>query len=225
MAKSVSKFGTRETRKKLKSSGKPHLEGFEKGLDFGYRKGQRGGSWVIRRYLGDRKYAVETIGAADDDAEADGVKILTYHQARDRARARTQAIAEEARVASLGPVVTVRTAVEDYLTLREKREAKDHVGKGVKRDARSRLTKHVLAVATLSEKSLASLTRNDLSRWRADLQLADGSIGERATISRRRSTSQRGAMRSSCRQESGTSSRTALRRPTRPLPLPERPRC
>ncbi len=176
MAKSVSKFGTRETRKKLKSSGKPHLEGFEKGLDFGYRKGQRGGSWVIRRYLGDRKYAVETIGAADDDAEADGVKILTYHQARDRARARTQAIAEEARVASLGPVVTVRTAVEDYLTLREKREAKDHVGKGVKRDARSRLTKHVLAVATLSEKSLASLTRNDLSRWRTDLQLADGSI-------------------------------------------------
>ena len=48
--------------KKLKQSGKPSFEGLEKGLDFGYRKGKRGGSWVIRRYLGERKYAIETIG-------------------------------------------------------------------------------------------------------------------------------------------------------------------
>ena len=52
MAKAVSKIGTREQRKKLKPSGKPELEGFERGFDIGYRKGQRGGSWVLRRYLG-----------------------------------------------------------------------------------------------------------------------------------------------------------------------------
>lgn len=178
MAKLVSKFGTREVRKKLKPSGsKPYLEGFEKDLDFGYWKGKRGGgSWKIRRYLGDRRYAFETIGAADDDAEADGAKVLTYHQARDKARERVQALAEEARIESLGPAVTVRSAIEEYLIAREKREVKDHDEKGIKRDARSRLTRHVLAVTELASKALASLTKEDLSGWREGLRLADGSI-------------------------------------------------
>ena len=140
MAKMTSKFATREKRKALKPSGKPYLEGLEKGLDFGYRRGARGGSWVMRRYLGrEEGYKVETIGRADDDASEAGA--LNYEAARELARARMHASADEAKLASLGPVITVKSAVEDYLARREAVEAAQRGagGRGFKRDARSRL--------------------------------------------------------------------------------------
>src|SRR5271170_1032151 len=95
VAKTISKIGTREQRKKLKASGKPYLEPFERGFDLGYRKGQRGGSWVVRRYLGRRDlgYAFETIGRADDDPNEKNA--MTYDQARAAVRERAAAIAEE----------------------------------------------------------------------------------------------------------------------------------
>ena len=128
----------------------------------------------MRRYVGDEKYVVETIGGADDFADADGVETLTFHQAQTKARERAQAVAEEARIASMGPAITVRSAIEEYLTARERREAKDHGGNiGLKRDARSRLTKHVLeANEKLAAKPLAALTTGDLAKWRDGLQMA-----------------------------------------------------
>jgi hypothetical protein len=160
--KPISKIGTREQRKALKQSGKPYFEGLERGIDLGYRKGLRGGSWVIRRYLGDRKYAVETIGAADDDPTEK--EVLTYDQARIAARERAQALADETRIASLGPIVTVRSAIEEYVAARDARELLNRGGKGrkgtnskgLKKDARSRL-KHVLADEKLSTKPLSAL--------------------------------------------------------------------
>ena len=130
----------------------------------------------MRRYLGDEKYAVETIGAADDLADADGAEVLTFHQAQSKARERAEALAEEARIASLGPALTVRDAIEEYLTARERREAKDNGDKGLKRDARSRLTKHVLSAdEKLAGRPLAALTSDDLAKWRDSLKMATGS--------------------------------------------------
>ena len=131
----------------------------------------------MRRYMGDEKYVVETIGAADDFADADGVETLTFHQAQTKARERAQAIAEEARIASMGPAITVRTAIEEYLTARERREKKDHGGDiGLKRDARSRLTKHVLeANEKLAAKPLATISPRRPRKWRRGLQMAASS--------------------------------------------------
>lgn len=178
MAKTVrdSRLDSRAARAKLKPSGKPYFRPLEHNLHIGYRKGQHAGKWVIRRYIGDERYAVETIGAADDLADADGVEVLTFHQAQTKARERARAIVEEARIASLGPAITVRDAVDEYLTTREKREARERGDAGLKRDARSRLTKHVLeADEKLAAKSLASLTTDDLTKWRAGLKMASGS--------------------------------------------------
>jgi integrase len=173
VAKMISKIGTREQRKKLKPSGKPYFEELERGLDFGYRKGTRERKWVVRRLIvGERKYKSETIGAADDFADADGVEVLTYHQARDWARERTQALAEETRIASLGPAVTIRSAIEEYIAARDARE-RGHAfagSKGLKKDARSRL-KHVLADEKLAAKPLAALTDDDLATWRKGLRM------------------------------------------------------
>jgi integrase len=76
----------------------------------------------------------------------------------------------------MGPAITVRSAIEEYLKAREKREAKDHAKIGLKRDPRSRLTKHVLeANEKLAAKPLAALTTGDLAKWRDGLQMAPGS--------------------------------------------------
>ena len=172
------KFGSRDARKKLDPRGRPYFEPLEKNLRFGYRKGKLGGAWghAAAIVVGARRYRDETIGDADDFAEADGVKVLTYHQARDRARERVKALAEDTRIASLGPALTVRSALDEYLVTRDAREHQYRVGrignsdsassKGLQRDARSRL-KHV--DETLAAKSLAALTTDDLTAWRKGL--------------------------------------------------------
>jgi len=128
----------------------------------------------MRRYIGDERYSVETIGVADDLADADGVAVLTFFQAQSVARNRAQAVVEEARVASLGPAVTVGTAIDDYLSARENREAQERNNVGLKHDARSRLTKHV--GEQLAATPLAELTTSDLAKWRGGLAMAPSSV-------------------------------------------------
>ena len=74
---------------------------------------------------------------------------------------------------------TVRGAVDDYLKTREARErARKGEGAGLRRDARSRLTRHVLdADEALSAKPLHELTSDDLSKWRKErTSLGESSI-------------------------------------------------
>ena len=73
-----SSLDSRAAREKLRPRGKPYFRAIEHNLHLGYRKGKHGGKWVARRYVGDEKYVVETIGAADDFADADGVETLTF---------------------------------------------------------------------------------------------------------------------------------------------------
>ena len=91
------KLDSRTARSRLKPSAKPYYRGLDHGLHIGYRKGARAGRWVARIYLGDQQYQVETIGTADDLAEADGVAVLDWRQAQDAARKRA---AERAKAAA-----------------------------------------------------------------------------------------------------------------------------
>ena len=45
---------------------------------FDTARGKRGGAWVVRRYLGDQDYKVETIATADDVEDANGVDVLDF---------------------------------------------------------------------------------------------------------------------------------------------------
>jgi integrase len=167
-------LSTRTARAKLPPSGKPYYHPLTKVLDLGYRKGQRGGRWVLRRYLADVKdYVVETFADADD-VNADGVEVLTFDEAQDKARERMKALAEAERIAALGPVVTVADAINEYVSARE---TEDHGQIGFKRDSRSRLTRHVLnADAKLASTPMADLTAHDLARWREGLKMAPATI-------------------------------------------------
>ncbi len=84
MAGGEANLRTRSARERLKPSGKPYFRLIDAGLYVGYRKGKTGGKWVARRYLGDERYVVETIGTADDAQDADGETILDFSQAQDQ---------------------------------------------------------------------------------------------------------------------------------------------
>ena len=81
-------LGSRTARTALTAGDKPHYRAIDEGLHLGYRRNKNSGKWVLRRYIGDERYSVETIGVADDTLDADGVTILSFNQAQALARAR-----------------------------------------------------------------------------------------------------------------------------------------
>ena len=131
---------SRKARERLKARGKPYWRSVERGLHIGYRRLKgRAGSWTARHYDGDRGYATQVLGIADDlsDAFAGGkvdpktcalvaatpaVAILSFDQAVVKARARKEARTHIAAGGS-GPL-TVRDVIEAYLTwYRDNRKA------------------------------------------------------------------------------------------------------
>lgn len=105
---------TRTARSRLKARGKPYYRVLESGLHLGYRKPLSGtGKWVARHYIGDQKYEVETLPAADDFSDADGVEILSYQQAQALARSRMVKRAHSA--AGITGPLTVADAIKSYI--------------------------------------------------------------------------------------------------------------
>lgn len=102
-------------RAKLKASPKPYYRALDVGVHLGYRKGTKGaGRWVLRRYLGNEAYAVETIGVADDRSNADGKTILNFSQAQVYARNVLALRTSEAAAIAAGPTLLVVDAVNVY---------------------------------------------------------------------------------------------------------------
>ena len=136
--------------------GKPYYKVIGQGLHVGYRKGKRAGMWVVRRYAGASTYVVETIAEADDYADADGDKVLTFWQAQDRARSIAGAPAR-----SNGPY-KVKDAIADYLVELE--------GRASYADTRARLEAYALPAH--GDKHVDKLTAESLRKWHRDLAKA-----------------------------------------------------
>src|SRR5215472_3137878 len=82
-----SNLGTRQARARLAVRGKPHFRDVEEGLHIGYRRlAGKAGKWVVRLYAGDQTYTTETIASADDLSDADGLHIMSFTQAANKAR-------------------------------------------------------------------------------------------------------------------------------------------
>ncbi len=109
MARTVrdTKLETRTARAKLAVRGKPYYKALDPGLHLGYRRGKRGGKWVVRWLDGKNSYKVATIAIADDKADPDGEDVLNFSQAQAKARARVASPAA-------GPY-SVASAMRDYL--------------------------------------------------------------------------------------------------------------
>lgn len=162
MARTVrdAKLESRTARSALKAAGKPYYRSIDEGLHLGYRKGVRGGKWVMRRYVGNEKYVVEAIGTADDTLDPDGAEILSFAQAQNIAR--TRFIEERRRAAGLpvqaGPY-TVKDCIDEYITWLE-----DNRKSG--RDTRWRA--EALIFPTLGAIPCAKLSNTQIRKWRDD---------------------------------------------------------
>jgi len=154
-----------------------HWRAIDPDVHLGYRKGVRGGRWLVRWYRGDNVYAQVTLGTADGEFPADGTDILDFSQATAKARAHVRQCRADARALERGPVLWVKDAIAEYLKMREAREEAQRGKDGLKRDARSRLTKHVLKTS-LGDRPLHVLNDEDLRRWRQKLPgtLASGTL-------------------------------------------------
>jgi integrase len=160
MARTVrdSNLGSRSGRLSLTPRGKPYYRAIDPGLHVGYRKGRDGGVWVMRRYVGNGAYEVETIAVADDKADADGVAVLDFKQAQARIRElhvkRTRV--SQGLPAEDGPY-TVERCIAKYLDWLDR-----HRKSG--RDARWRA--EALIIPELGNVPCAELTAGGLRKWR-----------------------------------------------------------
>lgn len=151
---------TKEARGRLTGRGKPYYRLIEEGLHLGYRKprGRRGkpagaGKWILRHYEGAQSYTVTTIGVADDFSDADGVAVLSFKQAQDKARAaHVQRAHDEA---GSGPL-TVRTVMASYVEYLE-------AHRKTANDVRHRAAAHINP--TLGDVEIAALTTEMIRKW------------------------------------------------------------
>src|SRR5262245_9507240 len=77
---------SKAARAKLKPGDKPYYRSLGPRLQIGYRRGADARRWVMRTLCGKGQYKVESIGYADDTKPADGIDVLTYDKACERAR-------------------------------------------------------------------------------------------------------------------------------------------
>jgi integrase len=176
---------SREARLKLKIEPKPYWRSIGPKVHLGYRRRkERDGTWTVRHYVGyhndpdkaENPYAFEVIGAADDYSDADGVTILTWWQAVDKAREHRVTRAQDPN--ERAPLPTVRQAVESHIAERDARETR-RKGRPFRSDAHrleryvtgreQRGERKVIRSAKVADVALRELTEEDLSKWRANL--------------------------------------------------------
>jgi hypothetical protein len=124
-------------------------------------------------------YRETTLGTADDVLDADGVAVLSFAQAQDKAR---QWFAEQARIeAGHEPIpegCTVRDAVRDYLIAYQAGHTK---GKGRGAAAtQAAMDAHILPA--LGDIDLAKLTTGRLNQWLRDVANSPARVRTRPWI-------------------------------------------
>jgi integrase len=161
MARTVddSNLQTRAAREKnLKPAKKPYRRTIDPGRHLLYYKGARGGTWIARRYVGDGKYQEQRLGIADDKHDADGVEVLTFSQAQEKAREWFSEQATEGAKATAP--MTVRQACKAYVDY-----AKAELSAKQASDTERRLEAHVLS-KSVADRAITELTKTQLEAWR-----------------------------------------------------------
>ena len=161
------RLDTPAARERLEARKKPHYRLIEPGLHVGYYSGERGGSWIGRRYLAAGKYGTHRLGLADDGRAADGREVLTFAQAQQAARKWSSDEAKRAASADAeAPAApfTVKDAVDAYLL--------DYTARGGKSLADTTRAAHAHIQPALGAMLVSNLTAATLRTWQRDMALA-----------------------------------------------------
>lgn len=105
---------SRNARLKL-SKGKRFWKSIDTGLAIGYRRtGEGYGTWLLRSRSQNRTdYSYKTIGRADDNQDADGIEVLTFSQAQEKARTLAKELRAPGNLSRR--LMTVADAADYYL--------------------------------------------------------------------------------------------------------------
>jgi integrase len=145
------KLDHRTARLKLERQ-KWHQATLEPGLALRYRRtaqAQGSGVWYARIVNDDGTAWEPRIGLADDYAEADSEHVFSWKQAQAQARSRAHR--------GPAPAYTVASAIDDYLAwFREHRKSVEATEATIKAHIRP----------SLGDRTVASLTSDDLKGWR-----------------------------------------------------------
>ena len=126
----------------------------------GYRKGAKGGTWIARHYATEHGRRYQSIGTADDIADADGAHVLSFAEAQEGARKWFAHLARHDRGEVRSGPYTIRECLEEYLTwLEGHRKTGD--------DARYRI--NALLLPRLGETQCDRLTTGEIQKWLRDL--------------------------------------------------------
>ena len=150
-----SRIDTREARTRLKQRHDPYWRQLYSGLAIGYRKGKRGGVWVVRKLIDKDQYTYDRLGFADDRQDANDVDILSYTQAHRKAL-------EFSNTETYGPY-TVGEAARDYLNWFKARKKSVYT---------TEKTIHAHILPQLEKRQLASLTTTEITRWHHSLAIS-----------------------------------------------------
>jgi integrase len=163
MARSIKskKLDSRTARRAIPQGKATHWLPISRGRALGYRRGRKGGTWIAR-FDAEHFRREQKLGEADDVLDSDGLQILDYAQALDKANrfflsALTQATGE---MPGRGPY-TIHLAVLDYLKSLANRGAPDHPG------AVYDFNRNV--IPQLGAIDVAKIGRPKLETWRAQL--------------------------------------------------------
>lgn len=138
----------------------PYWHAIKRGVHLGYRKlSGKAGTWWVRRYIGNRSYQLEPVGAADDFNDADGAAILDFWQAQERA---STIMVGHAQAGTRAPL-TVRKAVEAYVEWLEsnRRTASD-----------ARYRARAFIYPEFGDLEVNSLMKTRIEKWLADMASA-----------------------------------------------------
>ncbi|MEG8038688.1 tyrosine-type recombinase/integrase [Sphingomonas sp. LR60] len=150
----------RADRKRLDPSSTPYWRSVDPDVHLGYRKGARGGTWLVRWRIG-TGYRQARLGTADDELHEG---TMSFDAAIREARSFVERARASERAAARGAPTTVGSAAGAYIAKRDARH-KARSGNAVRSDANHRLTKYVVGKAASGRR--AEIDRNPL----ADVEL------------------------------------------------------
>ena len=168
MARTVrnAKLDTRSGRVSLVKRSEPYWTVISAGCAVGYRKGSKGGSWVARMRDDEGRQHYDSLGAADDVREADGLTVFSFSQAQERARNFFKLKARELAGDYLPEdgSFTVKRAIDIYFD--------ERIRKGSKSVDKDQSLARLRIIPELGDNEVAKLSTKRLRDWQA--MLANG---------------------------------------------------
>ncbi len=154
---------TRTARDRLTPRAAPYWRVMQAGRSIGYRRlpGGKAGTWVARVLEKGRPRQQRILGTADDLAEADGKRTLTWAQAQEAARAW---FAAPTGGEQDDKPITVNDALDAYVA--------DYQARGGKALSSLKATIEAHVRPAFGKRPVATLTAGEIKKWHAGLAAA-----------------------------------------------------